>query len=507
MTTRHTGRSRLAMAVAATAGLLLAAATPAAAQQPAEPPLAERLPGQVTLTGVNRHLIAFQRIAAQSGNTRAAGTPGYDASVEYVAGLLRDAGYDVATPEFAYILETVEREVVTVAGAAIEADRLQYSADSPEGGATGPLVIVPVDENTGCGPEDYAGATYTGAIAVILRGGCPFAQKQATAAEQGAIGAIIVNNAPGPLNGTLVDPAAGVIPTVGVTPEVGAALTAGATATLDLQATQTEQTSRNVIAQTRTGRPDNVVMLGAHLDSVPEGPGINDNGTGSAALLETALRLGGQPQVTNAVRFAWWGAEELGLVGSAAYVDGLSFEQRLDTALYLNFDMVGSPNAGYFVYDGDNSDGVGAGPGPYGSAQLERTLADYLLNVKHVFTGGTDFDGRSDYGPFIAAGIPSSGIFTGAEVIKSELSAALWGGTAGQAYDPCYHQACDDLGNVDRLALDRNSDAIAYATGLYATSTEDVNGVPSREEREVEVQALAFADAAEPAYRGHLALS
>src|SRR5690606_10673095 len=133
---------------------------------------------------------------------------------------------------------------------------------------TGPLAIVPIDDTTGCEADDYAGGTYAGTIAVIRRGGCTFAQKQAMAAGAGAVGAIIVNNVGGPLAGTIGSPDDGVIPTVGVTPEVGLTLTAGTTATIVSVATFTPSTSRNVIAQTRTGRPDNVVMIGSHLDSV-----------------------------------------------------------------------------------------------------------------------------------------------------------------------------------------------------------------------------------------------
>ena len=250
----------------------------------------------------------------------------------------------------------------------------------------------------------------------------------------------------------------------------------GQTATADPSVEIRTTTSRNVIAQTRKGRTDNVVMAGAHLDSVEVGPGINDNGTGSSGLLEVALELGGKAKVKNAVRFAWWGTEELGLIGSQAYVDSLDFEEQLDIALYLNFDMIGSPNAAYFVYDGDDSDAVGAGPGPYGSAQIEETFTSFIDDKLGVPTQGTDFSGRSDYGGFIAVGIPSGGLFTGAEGIKTAEQAALWGGTAGIAYDPCYHAACDNLGNVDRRAFDRNIDAIAWSVGTYATSTEDVNG-------------------------------
>ena len=203
----------------------------------------------------------------------------------------------------------------------------------------------------------------------------------------------------------------------------------------------------NVLAELPGKNRDNVVMAGAHLDSVPAGPGINDNGSGSAGLLEVAENLGKvKPQ--NTLRFAWWGAEEANLVGSTYYVNNLTDAEYAKIALYLNFDMIGSPNHGLFIYDGDNSDQVGAGPGPAGSAQIEQTFQRFFES-RGLPTQGTDFSGRSDYGPFIAVGIPSGGLFTGAEGIKTAEEATLWGGTAGQAYDPCYHQACDTIDNVN----------------------------------------------------------
>ncbi|HEX2314422.1 MAG TPA: M28 family metallopeptidase [Thermomonospora sp.] len=227
-------------------------------------------------------------------------------------------------------------------------------------------------------------------------------------------------------------------------------------------------TGYNVIADWPGGDPDQVLMTGAHLDSVSAGPGINDNGSGSAAVLETALavaRTGFQPG--KHLRFAWWGAEELGLRGSRHYVNTLPAAERTKIKGYLNFDMVGSPNPGYFVYDGDNSDGVGSGPGPAGSAEIERVIQGYFTSIG-VQTRGTDFDGRSDYGPFISVGIPAGGTFTGAEGIKTAAQAQLWGGTAGVAYDRCYHRSCDTTANIDDTALDRNSDAIASAVWTLA---------------------------------------
>ncbi len=479
------GIRRAATAAAACAALVLPGTVAASAQPPPAPPvehpLAEKLTRNVTLAGVQRHLAEFQRIADANGGNRAAATPGYTASVEYVAGRLRNAGYQVSTPSFEFTSETVEVAELSVAGSDVAMDPMAYSPSTPEGGITAPLAVVPEDATTGCEVGDYGDVG--GQIALIRRGACAFSQKQAAAAEAGAVAAVISNNVEGPLRGTLGGPDAGVIPTVGISQAAGDTLAQqdGETATLNLQIVRERKTGHNVIAQTRTGRTDNVVMAGAHLDSVPEGAGINDNGSGSAALLETALHLGGEnPRVENAVRFAWWGAEELGLVGSDRYVSGLSPEQRDDIALYLNFDMVGSPNAGYFAYDGDDSDGVGAPAGPPGSGQIEQAFVDYLQNRKDVPVEGTDFSGRSDYGPFIAVDIPAGGLFTGAEGIKTEQQASKWGGEAGVAYDPCYHQACDDLGNIDPVALERNSDAIAWVTAIYAKSTEQVNGVVSR---------------------------
>jgi aminopeptidase Y len=234
-------------------------------------------------------------------------------------------------------------------------------------------------------------------------------------------------------------------------------------------------TTYNVLAETKDGDPTNVVMAGAHLDSVNAGPGIQDNGTGSAAILEVAEQMA-KVKPRNKVRFAWWGAEESGLVGSTYYVNNLSEQQVEEIALYLNFDMIGSPNHVFFIYDGDDSDGVGAGPGPDGSAQIEKRFETYF-NVKGIPFKGTDFSGRSDYGPFIAKSIPSGGLFTGAEGIKTAEEAAVWGGTAGIAYDPCYHQACDTIDNVNLYALDVNSDAVAYSVLQYAMNTEEVNNV------------------------------
>jgi aminopeptidase S len=246
-------------------------------------------------------------------------------------------------------------------------------------------------------------------------------------------------------------------------------------------------TGYNLIADWPGGDANSVLMTGGHLDSVTAGPGINDNGSGSASILEVALAVaatGYQPG--KHLRFAWWGGEELGLRGSTAYVNSLGSTERARIAAYLNFDMVGSPNPGYFVYDGDNSDGVGSGPGPAGSAAIESQIIAGFTALG-VPTRGTDFDGRSDYGPFISAGIPAGGTFTGAEGTKTSAQAQLWGGTAGAAFDPCYHRSCDTTANISDTALDRNADVIAAtvwalsapappSTTVYADTFETATG-------------------------------
>jgi Zn-dependent M28 family amino/carboxypeptidase len=482
---KTTVRAGIAL-LAAAAGLSLTAAPVSAAPQtlPDGPALARQLVKKVGVTGINRHLVALQRLADRNDGTRAAGTDGHVASAEYVATKLEDAGYVVTRQEFPFVYDETVAESLTVAGADVAISRMTYSNSTPAGGVTAPLVVVPVDATPGCETTDFDGLPVAGAIVLVSRGSCTFGQKSDIAGQVGAAGVLIYNNVPGALGGGLGGPIEGGAPAGGISQADGAALAAqdGAEVTLDLQGVVEDRTTYNVIAETQTGRHNNVVMAGAHLDSVPAGPGINDNGSGSATLLETALQLGSRPKVNNAVRFAWWSAEELGLVGSEYYVQNLSFEEQLDISLYLNFDMIGSPNAGYFVFDGDDSDGVGAGAGPYGSAQIEAAFQGFY-DAAGVPTEGKDFDGRSDYGEFILNGIPAGGLFTGAEQVKTPAQVAKWGGVAGESFDQCYHQACDTLGNIDRAALDRNADAVAFVLGSYAISTEDINGVPPRTAR------------------------
>jgi len=437
----------------------------------------------VTLEGVRSHQEALQTIADANGNTRVSGSPGYDRSADYVADKLRAAGYVVTVQAFQFqtfvvLAPTVLEQVAPAPVGPIPNDILTYSGSGDVTASVSP----PGGDPLGCFAADFAGFP-AGNIALIGRGtpagfpggACTFAIKATNAFNSGASGVVIYNNAAGSINGTLGNTFALNLPVVGITQAIGQTLlaTPGLVLHLKTQTLRGIATTSNVLAESRSGDPNNVIMVGAHLDSVNAGPGINDNGSGSAAILETALQIA-KVKPRNMLRFAFWGAEESNLVGSTYYVNNLSSAERDRIALYLNFDMVGSPNHVFFIYDGDNSDAVGSGPGPEGSTQIEQTFERFFLQRGVPFKG-TDFDGRSDYGPFIAAGVPSGGLFTGAEGIKTAEEATIWGGTAGQPYDPCYHLACDTFANNNNFALETNTDAIAYATLQYAMSTQDVN--------------------------------
>ena len=180
------------------------------------------------------------------------------------------------------------------------------------------------------------------------------------------------------------------------------------------------------------------------------------------------------------MRFAFWGAEERGLLGSEYYVANLSTQARRNIDLNLNFDMLGSPNYARFVYDGDGSLTPDSGrAGPEGSDTIEQVFLDYFAG-RNLATEPTPFDGRSDYGPFIAVGIAAGGLFSGAEGIKTPEQATKFGGSAGVAFDVCYHQACDTLRNLSRQALNELGDAAAHAVVRFAQRVNAVSLATAR---------------------------
>jgi Zn-dependent M28 family amino/carboxypeptidase len=445
----------------------------------------KRLRNAVTVNGIMAHERVFQRIANQNGGTRASGTPGYDASAEYVKDRLEAAGYTVTEQEFTFPffrdLAAPELSQVSPTPTDYETATFQYSGSGEVTGVLVPTNDVqippgptPSSSNSGCEASDFPTAPAEPAVALIQRGTCFFEDKAANAQAAGYDAVIIFNEGQEGrtelLTGTLGRPFD--IPVVGLSFADGEALyeatQAGEVTVRVFTLTEINLTAptKNILADSPTGDPDKVVVVGAHLDSVVAGPGINDNGSGSSTILEIAeemAELGIQNR--QKLRFAFWGAEESGLLGSEFYVNSLSDAEVGSIYATLNFDMVGSPNYVRFVYDGDGSDTPTAGPP--GSAQIEAIFNQYFAS-QGLATEPTAFDGRSDYGPFIAVGIPAGGLFTGAEGIKTPEQAAIYGGTAGVAYDPCYHQACDTINNVSTKALFEMGDAAADAVMTLA---------------------------------------
>jgi Zn-dependent M28 family amino/carboxypeptidase len=466
---------RRAAPIAAVALVLAIAVPPAGAADVSE---SRGFRKAVTLAGIREHQAALQAIADANGGTRLSGTPGYDASVDYVQDRLEDAGYAVTIQPFNYQLvsdvtppefqQTSPTPTTYVNG--VDYATMSYSGS---GNVTAPLSL-PSGDVRGCYASDWAGFP-AGNVALVQRGtptgfpggACTFRIKAVNAVTAGASAVIVFNNAAGPLNGTLGEPRYDKS-VIGVTQALGqslAAQVAGGPVSVHVK-TDTiaeERTTYNVIAETASGDPHSVLVVGAHLDSVSRGPGINDNGSGSGTILEIAEQFAAQGRIArNKIRFMWFGAEEAGLIGSTRYVASLSQAQRDDIMAMLNFDMVGSPNFVRFVYDGDGSATQPAGPP--GSAWIEDLFVDYFES-QGLDSSPTQFSGRSDYGPFIAAGvgIPAGGLFTGAEGIKTAEQAEIYGGTAGIAFDPCYHLACDTYNNNSNTALDQMSDAAAHA--------------------------------------------
>jgi Zn-dependent M28 family amino/carboxypeptidase len=441
---------------------------------------------------------------------------------------MRRAGYQVATQEFEFVFcdENGSSFAQTAPAPTTYTDGETYDLMQCSGSGDVTAPVVPVDINladpaaatSGCEAGDFTvpGVDVDGRIALLQRGACNFSVKALNAIDAGAVGVIIFNQGNGtrednPDRFALFGGNLGVeiaVPVVSVSFDLGKAFagTAGLAVHMSADAISDLRMTRNVLAETPGGNADNVVMAGAHLDSVPAGPGINDNGSGSAALLETAWQMR-KVKPKNKVRFAWWGAEEGGLIGSTNYVNLLTEEQAAKIKLYLNFDMIASANYTIGIYDGDDSDVVGAGPGPVGSAEIEDAFEAFFAS-RRVPTKGTDFTGRSDYGPFIAVGIPAGGLFTGAEVPKTADDVANWGGVAGAQQDPCYHEACDSfspvadgadealykeldrqyplIGNINLRALSVNADAIATVVITYAFDTSSVpdrTGAPVRSTR------------------------
>ena len=462
---KRPGRTTL-IAVAALAALAVLVGVVFVVRPTPPPPVdSEQLRAAVTTEAVTAHLDALQQIADSHDGNRAAGTAGYAASIDYVEAQLEQAGYQTRRQLFSYdrpdfTRASLQRTMPTRTDYAVMRDHRPL-ASSGTGSVTAPVTAVDLSltgdraTTSACEASDFTGFP-RGNIALVQRGTCQFTAKVDHAAAAGASGVIVLNqgNDPSRLGlfaGTLGKQAS--MPVVATTFDLGVewATTPGTTLTLAVESTVTRVTTENLIADTSAGAAERTVVVGAHLDGVAEGPGINDNGSGVAAVLETAVRfieLGIQPD--NRVRFAFWGGEEDGLHGSEHYVAQLDDAGRRGTALYLNLDMVGSPNPVASVYGG----GAPGSGWPAGSGAIQTVLTDFLTSQGSA--PQTVSFRASDHASFLEAGIPVGGLFTGAD----------------DGADPCYHQACDRVETIDTDMLGLMADAAAHATLTFAESSE-----------------------------------
>lgn len=471
----------------------VSSAAPKAKKADKSDKVATKLANAVTVNGILRHERALANIAERNGGTRVSGSPGFDKSRDYVVNTLQNAGWDVNVQpfEFPYFQELSPSSLERTAPDAKtytddEFDTMEYSGsgDVTADVQAVDLTLPPSPEangsTSGCEASDFSGFT-AGNIALVQRGTCAFGDKVANAEQAGASAVLIFNEGqPGReevLNGTLGGPAN--IPAIGLSFAEGNNL-----ATLLQSGTVTIHVTTSTLSETRTtynviadapdgGRTDHTVVVGSHLDSVAAGPGINDDGSGSSQDLEIALQYEkAVKNPKNHLRFLFFGAEEEGLLGSSHYVESLDQAARDDIMAMVDLDMMASPNYARFVYDGDGSDFPG-NEGPTGSDVIEALFTNYWAG-RGLASETIPFDGRSDYVAFTDVGIPAGGIFAGAEGVKTAEQAAKYGGTAGVPYDPCYHQACDTLANLNHQAMDEFADASSFVTGKLVMRENDL---------------------------------
>jgi aminopeptidase Y len=426
------------------------------------------------------HLQAFQAVADAHGGNRAFATSGYDASVDYVVGRLRAAGLEPRLQEVLIPNQPVKVGAPALARTAPTAETYVEGTDylpvdpGPPNSVEAELFVA---AGNGCDEADYSGIV-EGQIALITLGpGCTAIEAHLAAFTASASGMLFAPAGGAGAPPTVIDLALQNVhlgtPTMSLSGDAAAALAALTTTDavrmrIDTGYATGSVPTRHVIAEIR-GRTDQVVMVGGHLDSVPNGAGMDDNASGAAGVLAVAEHMaasGRQPERT--IRFAWWGAEEVSVLGatvppgSKAYVDSLSASERARIVAYLNVDMLGAPNWVRVVMDpAVATDTATVAPG---SDVITRRFDAYFAAQSEPVVRGW-WNGRSDDGAFAEAGIPTGGLAsaTGAAA-KTDAEAALFGGTAGAPTDPCYHLPCDTLANVD---LDITAD-LTRALGAVA---------------------------------------
>lgn len=420
--------------------------------------------------GLRRHLVALHDIAVANGGARASGGPGYDASAAYVADQLRAAGYEVVVQEYGFPVYSSKPEL-RVGGTSYTAGRdFSTMLHSPGGSVSAPvtgadLVLppgpAPDSSSSGCEPADFAGFP-AGHVALLQRGTCNYRVKALNAQAAGAVAVIVFNEGqPGRVSqlfGNLTSPGVS-IPVLSASFEVGARLARPGTAVqLSTGPVTTAGLTRNVTAQTRSGATESIVVAGAHLDSAPASPGVNDNASGAAALLDLAVRMS-KAQPRHAVRFAWFGSHSVHASGATHYAFTLPADQIARIAAYVDVDAIGSRNHIVGVQGHARSDHK---RGPVAS------VFDRYFDRRHQPHERLDGTAESDARPFADLGVPTATLTAGTTGSKTRRQQALYGGRAGKPYDACHAMTCDGLNNVDRGVIRLHARALEHAVAELA---------------------------------------
>lgn len=442
-----------------------------------KPPAKLEFEQQMSLNRMMSHLQQLQNIATAHNGSRSH-KYGFNASLEYVRKTLAKEAFSLEQTVQTFDIKMFEhRRPSTLEeknGNAVT--QYQPGRDFIDmGGFTGNLSIVgsvKMVDNFGCKTYDYPpfSAFIRKDFALVKRGECTFSEKIEAAYATGAAAILIYNDGvgdrSGPFRGQFGTNVP--IPVFSLSYVIGSLLIYKVNATrfndisLNLTVDTTEYTigAFNLCAETTDSELEDTILVGSHLDSVDAGPGINDNGSGTATTLELAIQASLHLRESkHKMRFCWWGGEELGLLGSTHYVSHLDAEEKALIKANLNLDMVASPNKFYGVYNGSMAHET-----IRNASQRITNLFFAYFKSQNIYAETTDFDGRSDYGPFIANDtlIAAGGLFTGAEQLKSETQRLRVGGLTNAAFDPCYHQACDSIHNIDKDALLNNAKAAAY---------------------------------------------
>lgn len=413
------------------------------------------------------HLSRFQAIADANNGNRAVGTSGYQASVDYVLSVLRQSvdcdvtvqPFDItnwqagSAPKFS--------EVSPTETSFTDFNLLDYSAaGNISGNIAKPATAI------GCTNADWKDFP-AGRIALVERGTCDFATKVGLANSFGAKAVLIYNNAAtGSFTGSMGSPQPLIV--FGISQAIGQQLqsTSNVVVRMVSDSSVSVVTTENVLCASRKGNPASAIVVGSHLDSVPAGPGINDNGSGSSVNLELAVQSTRHEIITESqIIFAWWAAEEKGLLGSKYFVQNATATGAIkDIALNLNFDMLASPNGIRQVLNGAEAED----PSIRTASGVIQQLFENFFKSGHLPYEMKQFNGRSDYGPFISTGIPAGGLATGAEVIKNATERTIFGGLCNAPFDPCYHLYCDSIENVDMRYIEETGQSAAYTLQVLA---------------------------------------